>query len=148
MRRNPHRPDLLQKLLDGEAPPAEVADLSRHLEGCSECRQVLDEFRQVDEALAGEPLPALPPGFAARVVATSVGARSQPLDLWWTAFPRAWRIALAAALPAAALVGIVLGRAMAPSPPAPAPVDELVIALDHPVLAALSQADPGGEDRP
>ena len=148
MKRKAPCPGRLQSLLDGEGSPAESAELSRHLEDCGECRRVLAELRRVEQALAGEPLPSLPPGFTTRVVARSVGAHRHSPPLWWVAFPRAWRVGLAASLAAAVCIGIFLGRALAPTPAAPSPVDEMVAALDHPVLAAFSQAEPGGEDRP
>jgi hypothetical protein len=101
----------------------------------------------VERALADEPVPSLPPGFATRVVGRAAGAQRCLPPLWWVTFPRSWRIGLAASLVAAPLGGIVLGSALAPSV-APHPrVAELVGALDHPVLAALSQAERSRGDR-
>ena len=148
MRRKAPCPDRFSTHLDGEGPAAEAAQISRHLSDCGECRRILAELRQVEHALAEEPLPFLPPGFATRVVARSVG-RHPVLPLWWVAVPRAWRIGLAGSLVAAAFGGTLLGRVLAPTPAAaPPPVAEIVVALDHPVLAALSKADLGREDRP
>ena len=148
MKRKMPCPDGVLTHFDGEEPPAEAAQLSRHLADCRECQRALAELQRVEQALAEEPLPSLPPGFATRVVARSVGTRRRPAPLWWVAFPRTWRVGLAASLAAAAYGGIFLGRALAPTPAAPPPVAEMVVALDHPVLAALSQAELSRGDRP
>jgi len=141
-------PNGLPSHLDGEGSPAEAAEFSRHLTNCSACRRSLAELQRVEDVLADEPLPSLPPGFATRVVGRSVNARRHPLPLWWIAFPRTWRMGLAASLAAAACGGILLGRALAPTPVAAPPVAEMVGALDHPVLAALSQAEPNQGGQP
>jgi anti-sigma factor RsiW len=148
MKRKVPCPEGVLTHLDGERSPAEAAQLARHLADCCECRRALAELQQVEQFLADEPLPSLPPGFATRVVARSVGTRRRLPPLWWVAFPRAWRVGLAASLAAAACGGIFLGHALAPTPAARPPVAEMVVALDHPVLAALSKAELSAVDRP
>ena len=134
--------------LDGEGSPSKEAQLSQHLANCRECRRALAELQQAERALADEPLPSLPRGFATRVVVRSVGTQRRLLPLWWVAFPRPWKVGLAASMAAAACGGILLGRALAPTPATDPQVAEMLGALDHPVLAALSQAERSPRDRP
>lgn len=80
--------------LDGELPVAQAEMVSRHLEVCPHCRQELQAWQQLWEALAAEAVPA-PDDLAARVLARLPGRRQS----WWR------HLALAASL----LVGIFLG---------------------------------------
>ncbi|MBC7264141.1 MAG: zf-HC2 domain-containing protein [Chloroflexi bacterium] len=54
--------------LDGELPPAQVADLRIHMQGCLACQQYRDAMERVAMLLA-EPAGAVPPaGFVGRVM--------------------------------------------------------------------------------
>ncbi len=44
---------LLSAYLDGEIPEADRRTVERHLEDCAACREVLSQWRRIDEAVAG-----------------------------------------------------------------------------------------------
>ncbi len=59
--------ELFSEYLEGELSPEQQAEVKAHLEGCEECRQELEAFRQTMRALSGlRPLPP-PEGFARKV---------------------------------------------------------------------------------
>jgi anti-sigma factor RsiW len=72
-----HLDATLQDFLDGRLDAARQAEVRRHLEGCSQCRNELDALRWVrDVALKQLPSDEVPPVLAARVAATLDGAAS------------------------------------------------------------------------
>jgi len=52
----------LKAWIDGEAGARTAAAIERHLQGCSGCREVASQLREIGQALrrAKDPLPALP----------------------------------------------------------------------------------------
>lgn len=63
-----HYGEQLQDFLDGRLGEPERTRLAEHLAGCARCRRELEALRWVKEqALAGLPSEAVPPGLAARV---------------------------------------------------------------------------------
>ncbi len=86
--------------------------LEAHLKGCSECRHELSTLRRLRELLADMPTPAVPEGFAGRVVARAkalqreAAPRQAPVRPEW----RAWRrLRLAPGTAVALAVGLALG---------------------------------------
>jgi anti-sigma factor RsiW len=97
--------DRLSEYLDGELAPDERIALEAHLDGCPECREVLEELRAVVATARG--LPGLPP---ARDLWPEVAARTGgvlPLRPRATRPGPSWvRLAAAAALFAAVGSGV------------------------------------------
>ncbi|MEZ5179095.1 MAG: sigma factor [Acidimicrobiales bacterium] len=112
----------LGELATGAVDPAEVPDVAVHLETCARCRLVLDELAATADrvALLG-PEREPPPGFEARALTSFRGAqpRHRAAAL---ASPRAerrrWPALAAAAVVAALVFGLVVGRRSAPTAPA------------------------------
>ena len=102
--------DRLAGYTDRSLPPAEQADVERHLSACPPCR---DEAAQQSSAqavlrakaseLRAEPLP---PGLRSRCEALARQHAAAPAPRWWT--PRLVRVALAMLVVVAAAVAIYL----------------------------------------
>jgi anti-sigma factor RsiW len=93
----------LQDFLDGRLDAARQAEVRRHLEGCSPCRNELEALRWVrDVALKQLPSDEVPPALAARVAA-ALDTAPRPLG---RLRKRTW--AAAGALLAAAAVALLL----------------------------------------
>ena len=94
-----HPIELLSASIDRELRPAEAAALEMHLEGCAECRGLLGDFRNLDEAIASEPPPPVAAGLEDRILEAlrSRGA-VRPRRLWWRAMPAAAAASLVVAI--------------------------------------------------
>src|SRR5688572_15770528 len=55
--------------VDRRLPPAEAAEMDRHLASCAACRAEVEDLRRVIAAVAGLPRRAAPKGFQAAVMA-------------------------------------------------------------------------------
>ena len=67
----------LQEYVDGQLAPAETQAVEDHLATCAACREELALLRQVDDALARQPILAEPADLATRIMA-QVRATAQP----------------------------------------------------------------------
>jgi hypothetical protein len=91
--------------------------LASHLQTCPSCRQALARARLLVELLQADPLPAVPQGFAERLVAQarlsgaiqSPARTSRPLRRWWTSVPTGQRVAAAALLILGLSAGMLMG---------------------------------------
>jgi anti-sigma factor RsiW len=112
----------------GGLAPAEAAELAAHLESCPSCRQSLARLPKLAAILGQASTPAVPAGFAARVMSRargrpgSVGQRASagwsPLR-WWCLTPAPMHAAAAAVLLVGSALGMLMGRAMLPASQAP-----------------------------
>lgn len=99
--------DLLSAYLDGELDAAERAAVASHLDASADARAVLDEVRQVRDAVRALPPRDAPAGFWSDVLGDTTvvdlaSRRRQP-----RVRPARWA-ALAAGAAAAAIVGVTL----------------------------------------
>jgi anti-sigma factor RsiW len=58
----------MQEHLDGQLPPGQAAAVDAHIETCATCKRELELLRQVDAALATQPLVTEPLDLVARVM--------------------------------------------------------------------------------
>jgi hypothetical protein len=95
-----HPIELLSASIDRELKPAEAAALEAHLEGCAECRGLLNDFRRLDEAMVSEPAPPVPAGLEERILAAlpARAAPSVPRPFWRQAMPLAAAASLVVAV--------------------------------------------------
>lgn len=67
--RNIHLPEpLIDRYVEGDLNRAESAAAESHLAACSQCRRTVAEYRAFVSELNALPHPAVPPGFAARIL--------------------------------------------------------------------------------
>lgn len=136
-----HPVELLSASIDGEIRPAEAAALEAHLEGCVECRGLLEDFRKLEGTIADEAPPAVPAELRERILA---GLTSRP-----SALPVPfWRQALPLAAAASLLMGVLLwlGRPDRLPPlrapePVPAPMAAAPRAVSPPAAAAPAEVE-------
>lgn len=110
----------LQAYVDGEVPEKLRGGIEKHLDACPACRSQVESARQLAGLLDALPVPPLPQGFAARVMAEA--KRKTPIANKRTPFsPREWpstqwlhelSASMRAAVCAAALVACLLGMFM------------------------------------
>jgi len=101
-----------------ELTSSECEGIEAHLESCAGCREALWRLRRLEDLLAASPVPPVPEGFAARVVAqvkeqqTIAAARRSPrsrlVRLAWKRIR--FSAATAAALAAGLMLGLFMGR--------------------------------------
>lgn len=110
-----HPVELLSASIDGEIKPAEEAVLEAHLEGCAECRGLLEDFRKIDGTIAEEAPPVVPADLRERILA-GLASRAVPpsVPFWKQAMP------LAAAASLLMVVLLWWGRPDRLAPPGPA----------------------------
>jgi len=60
--------EALQDYVDGALPPAEAAEVERHLEACNACRAELAFIRAIDAALSESPVERAPAGLSRNVL--------------------------------------------------------------------------------
>ena len=81
-------------LVDGELPPAERAEVERHLEGCAACRDARSAEEAVAARLRAVPRPVPPPVLAAsvmeRIAAAPPRRRSAPRGASSPSGPSSW----------------------------------------------------------
>lgn len=100
-----HVAEDLTALVDGALAPERQAAVERHLEGCPECRAERARIAGALTALARLPAPPEPsPSFAARLEARLARERRPTFAARLAAWR--WRIAVPAAVAAAALVSV------------------------------------------
>jgi len=128
----------LEPYLDGELDPAGAAGVEAHLACCAVCREAVAAARSLD-AWVAEPLPELPPAFAAGTRDRALARRLPLSPLWWLAAPRPWRLGVAALLVVAGFAGARIGRAAAGRRSATV---ELAAALTAPATDAILAAPP------
>jgi hypothetical protein len=100
-----HPVELLSGSLDRELGPAEESALEAHLEGCAECRGLLADFQRLDQAMANEPVAAIPAGLRNRILENLPPRTVIAAPPWWK---QAMPLAVAASLVMAVLLW--LGR--------------------------------------
>ena len=109
----------LNAYADGEQSADKRRQTEVHLIGCPACRQRLNEIKRLDDILAdGFTVPPVPPGFAARVVAsaeigkdTAAGGFYRPFPnplIWFAEFSASMRLAVGAAAILAFVCGLSL----------------------------------------
>ncbi len=136
----------LSALIDGELSSEREAELRGHLGACTGCSQRLEEFRGVNQALAGVALPEVPVGLRARLqqriqsIPEREGvARTRPVPA--RGRRRFVGPAVGAALAVAASVAVYL--AVAPKPASNPSPDERLVAVDRdPGADAISVEEP------
>ena len=85
-----HPVELLSASIDGEIKPAEEAALEAHLEGCTECRGLLEDFRKLEGTIADEAPPAVPADLRERILAGLASRTVTPsIPFWKQAMPLA-----------------------------------------------------------
>ena len=97
--------------MDGALQQSGAAEVEGHLARCEACKQKLETLQRLQALLGGLAAPPVPEGFAFRVVAQA-RKNSRPSSLTKEPFPtmRLWLpVARAAALAAAALLGLYVG---------------------------------------
>jgi putative zinc finger protein len=99
-----------------ELTSSERERVAAHLGNCAECREALARLRRLEDVLAATPVPPVPEGFAARVVARA--AEQQAVPTRQPAQPRLARsprnrfrftAATAAAMASGLLLGLFMG---------------------------------------
>ena len=116
-----HPRELLSAHLDGELPESDRAVVEEHLSRCAACRTLLEDFRAVAAAAAGEQAPAFPPDLPARIHGL-IESRGGMGDTRRSRRVLSYRLAWAAAAGVVVVTGLyAIRQGMAP-PSAPAPV--------------------------
>jgi negative regulator of sigma E activity len=115
---NEHPVETLSAFLDGEVTDRERGAIESHLAACAPCRDLLDDLRCLDRAVADDEPPPVPADLVARI-RDAVAAESvapAPVTRRWD---RGLPLAAAACLLAAGAVWLL--RLQPPRPAAPAP---------------------------
>ena len=109
----------LHAYVDGIVPPVVGAAMQAHAASCPACRREVESLAQLGAVLrVAAPIPPVPEGFAARVMAHAVEQKRQaPMRLvalftrfaWWEDLARPARAAAAAVLVAGLALGAVMG---------------------------------------
>jgi anti-sigma factor RsiW len=109
----------LHAYVDNAVAPAIRAVMLAHSASCPACRREVESLAQLGAVLrAAAPIPPVPEGFAARVMARAAEQKAQaPLRLvalfprfaWWEDLARPARAAAAAVLVAGLALGAVMG---------------------------------------
>ena len=63
----PHDHERLSAYLDDEIDSSERDAVESHLAECGSCRELVNDLRTLDAAIAAEPVPAVPVGLASRI---------------------------------------------------------------------------------
>jgi predicted anti-sigma-YlaC factor YlaD len=110
---NNHLPEpLIDRYVEGDLSRAEAAAAQEHLAACSGCRRTVAEYRAFVSELNALPLPAVPSGFAARILdAVLLPPSEDVLVLRWLS--KAY-VGLSVAL--ATVAATVLGTSGGPGP--------------------------------
>ena len=117
--------DLISAVLDGEAAPAEAAELMDHLSACPACQAAYEQTLALRDAFLGWEEPE-PPGDLAAAVMSRVrqeprrAPRRRSVPLYLRRFAAA----------AACLALILLGARLLPLQPAPSPEEGVALASD------------------
>lgn len=105
----------LEPLAAQELTTKERVQIEAHLETCAACRGALAKVRRLEDMLLAAPIPPVPEGFAARVIAQAraqqAGAR-RPKPASRFAQPAWKRIRVSVGSAAALAAGLMLGVAM------------------------------------
>jgi len=125
---------------DGILAPNEAAELEEHLAGCPACRAKHEAHLLVRQTLATRPAAAVPPAFAARVIAR---ARRQQPDWIQSADWRWWTQALLPVAACLAVAAVLANGTAGPGPPLAAPP---AVAAD--LQAAVEEWEQGGDSAP
>jgi anti-sigma factor RsiW len=132
---------LLSPYLDDEIMPSLREEMTRHIDSCATCRQALAQLGEIDGRLRHAPIPEVPEGLAARVLARARerierrgrGAAGVGTVLqWWTTQTTALRLAVAAALILGLVTGLWMGKdfTVDPTPAADEPGPSALYNLD------------------
>ena len=109
----------LSEWLDGDLEPASARAVSRHLQGCAECRRRADELRAVSSVLAGLPRLEARDSVAVQVLdrlEMETEARRPGLALLFRGFAAARPLMLPSLVPAGLILVSVLAGAVALDP--------------------------------
>ncbi|MBI5439709.1 MAG: zf-HC2 domain-containing protein [Deltaproteobacteria bacterium] len=118
----------LNTYADGELSRFRARGIARHLKDCASCRARLAELRALESLLADVPVPPLPEGFSARLLAEAARRmperRPQPLQ-WLPSgvrtaifgMPVPMRLAACGTGVLACLVGVSTGRIVSTAAP-------------------------------
>ena len=110
--------DNLNRFLDGELAAELSKEMATHLQCCPSCRQLWSRLRQLGAVIQTPPAPALPDGFARRVLSQArqrgaspppVRRASFPLIRRWKSIPLMQRAAAAAVLVIGLSTGVLMG---------------------------------------
>ena len=115
---NPHGADLLIEYLGGTLDPARTAELEQHMEGCADCRGLVNVWTALEEWKA----PEVSPDFDARLYARIAEAERTP---WWR--KTWWKPAVPLAACAALVAGFLAIRSPEPTEPLKAKVEQVNI---------------------
>lgn len=102
----------LDLLVRQEVTASERELIEAHLQSCDDCRQSLQRLRELEQVLAVVPVPRVPDGFAARVVAMAEQQHATPRRGTRPSGSSAHRIRLTAATIAALAGGLLIGLFM------------------------------------
>jgi len=80
---------LLSPYVDGALSGSRKHDVKQHLRACEACRAKLERIRQLGNLLDGLPVPSVPEGFAARVMAEAK-TRLPETKAKWVLPPVTW----------------------------------------------------------
>jgi len=128
----------LSAYLDGALPSGKHESMTAHLETCLECRQTLNQLRELKPLLTGLSIPAMPAGLTAQVLARAQERLEQlriieqrraikqrrpdrplpgwPLLRWWGLETPAMRLAAICIFAIGLAAGIFLGRSTSSIP--------------------------------
>ncbi len=111
--KHPAREELMS-LLDGEISPADAGNMQHHIEGCAECRTLIERYQAVRSAFSSEDLfPELPALTA--TLAPLIPSATDPDSSWSTS--RLWQLPSVLAASIALLAGGILFWHLVLSPP-------------------------------
>jgi len=135
MRRCRHVRSRLGRLLDRELPDSEAVVVRRHLSDCPACSSVAASLEALDARLGELPVPPVPPGILERTMVRarheSFAAPPRPqLAAMWRSWPIPARLAAAAAMAAACVLGLLAGSTAARSSGRPADRDAAILWMD------------------
>ena len=117
----------LNRYSDAELPPKVRKEIERHLATCADCRLVRTHLETVGRFWAMLDKPALPEGFANRVMQAArqqTAPRVQRIQPWWTFVQWWWHeqsLAMRAAAAAVVIVGSLAGWSFSGSFPPSGP---------------------------
>jgi anti-sigma factor RsiW len=110
--------DNLNRFLDAELPAELSEEMATHLQCCPTCRQLWARLRQLGAIVQAAPAPALPGGFARRVLSQARQRVASPPPLRrasfslmrrWKSIPLMQRAAAAAVLVIGLSTGVLMG---------------------------------------